>query len=277
MADIVPLAEWYPSMYDLWVREGRRLSVPIGDRKGYTVHHTFGGVGQAPQSYARWVAHYHYHTKGWRRPGGYSFQIGTDGVIREMCGWGFVGAHAPGCNYNSIGVSFQGSFNTTLPNDKQFAAFSDLVATGPVPNRQQGHRDCTAGRTCPGAALYAALPLDVTQPGLPEEAVMARSMLTRIDGSTAVYQIVGQFLIALTKPEQAGLIVQHAGLEEGRAVDIVNSGAWRDHIGDMTPNEAGHFTVVNRLSDLGGGLSESEADARYASKGHTHTGTVKLR
>ena len=24
-------------------------------------------------------------------------------------------------------------------------------------------------------------------------------------------------------------------------------------------------------------LSKSEADARYASKGHTHTGTVKLR
>ena len=149
-------------------------------------------------------------------------------------------------------------------------------------SRLTTHRAVRGGTTeCPGpeglAWIAAGAPVP-TPPDDEEAAIMAASMLTRIDGSTAVYQIVGQFLIALTKAEQAALIVQHAGLEKGRAVDIVNSAAWRNHVGDMTPNEAGHFTVINRLSDLGdgGGLSQSQADSRYAPKSHRHTATVDL-
>ena len=159
---IVPLSEWYESMDRLWLREGRRLSVPIANRKGFTVHHTAGGVGQDELGYARLVANMHFQK--WSRPGGYNFQIGRRGSIFAMCDWEHVGAHAPGCNYNSIGVAFQGDFAKTMPNAAQLDAFSWLVATHPVPNVQQGHRDCSS-TSCPGDELYDRLPLKV---GIPD-------------------------------------------------------------------------------------------------------------
>jgi hypothetical protein len=160
MGDLyVPLIDWYPTLYWKWVREGRRLPVPTEQRTGYTVHHTAGGLGEPTRSYGRFVAAWHYQR--WSRPGGYSFLIGWhDGEILEMCGWGHVGAHAPGANRNTIGVAFQGSFDSMLPNAKQRASFARLVAAGPVPNRQQGHRDASS-TSCPGDRLYRALPLDV--------------------------------------------------------------------------------------------------------------------
>ena len=104
---------------------------------------------------------------------------------------------------------------------------------------------------------------------------MAASMLTRIDGSNAVHQIVGHMLVPLTSPSQAALIVQHAGLEDGTARSIEEDGRWRKHVGDMTKGEAGHFTIVESFG--GGGLSQTQADSRYAPKSHRHTATVDLR
>lgn len=157
---ITLLEDWYPELHRQWVDEGRRLYVPVSERIGFTIHHTAGGDGDDPESYARWVADDHY--RKWERPGGYNFQIGLDGTIFEMCSWEYVGAHAPGCNYSTIGVSFQGTFHSRVPNDRQLKAFSRLVAGGPVDNDQQGHRDCSS-TTCPGDALYARLPLHVEE------------------------------------------------------------------------------------------------------------------
>jgi len=161
VSDIVPLASWYPTLFRTWVNEGRRLPSPKGSRTGYTVHHTAGGVGQHPLTYARWVASWHYSS--WSRPGGYNFLIGADGVILEMCGWDWVGAHAPGANRETIGVSFQGTFKSRMPNRAQLDAFAWLVGTNEVPNRQQGHRDASL-TSCPGDRLYRALPLPVPEP-----------------------------------------------------------------------------------------------------------------
>lgn len=166
MSIIVPLSDWYPDLYRRWQDSDRRYWVPLSDRTGYTVHHTDGGFGQAPRRYAQGVGDWHYSK--WSRPGGYNFQIGRDGTVFEMCGWEHVGAHAPGCNYSTIGVSFQGSYNDRLPNDRQLEAFSQLVNEGPVPARQQGHRDCSS-TTCPGARLYRALPLDVEEDEVTEQ------------------------------------------------------------------------------------------------------------
>ena len=156
---ITPLTEWYPELHDLWVRDGRRLTGPT-HRSGYTVHHTAGGVGHNPLSYARFVARMHYFDAGWERPGGYNFLIGSDGSIFEMCGWEFVGAHARGCNYSTIGVAFQGTFNIKLPSLPQLNSFGWLVRTHPVPNIQQGHRDCQE-TSCPGQVLYDYLPIPI--------------------------------------------------------------------------------------------------------------------
>ena len=154
----VPLIDWYPTLYGKWVREGRRLPVPVESRTGYTIHHTAGGVGEPPLSYARFVGSWHYSR--WSRPGGYNFLIGSDGVVLEMCGWGHVGAHAPGANRSTIGVAFQGTFDSMMPSSRQRSGFARLVAGGPVPNRQQGHRDASS-TSCPGDRLYRALPLPV--------------------------------------------------------------------------------------------------------------------
>lgn len=269
---IIPLPDWYPSMYDLWRREGRRLSVPIGDRVGYTVHQTAGGDRSSPVGYARGVADYHYHTKGWSRPGGYNFLIGTDGVIRAMCGWGFVGAHAPGCNYNRIGVAFQGTFATKLPNSKQLRAFSDLVGQNRVPNNQTGHRDCSS-TTCPGAELYRALPLNVQTPK--EEDEVAKSGLTRISNSDEVYDFAGFALLRVKSRHQAGVIVQHRTNEPGAASDIVSENRWQQHVGNVSRGEANHFQIVDNFGP-GEAFTWTEADDRYARKDHQHKASVTL-
>ena len=156
MSLYVPLADWYPTLYEKWLREGRRIRVGTTNRTGYTIHHTAGGVAEHPLPYARWIASWHFSR--WSRPGGYNFLIGTDGTVLEMCGWEHVGAHAPGCNRSRIGVAFQGHFEFMLPNAAQLAAFGRLASSGVVPNSQVGHRDCSP-TGCPGARLYRALPL----------------------------------------------------------------------------------------------------------------------
>ena len=168
---ITALSEWYPEILEAWLDPdvGRRLYVPLSERRGYVVHHTAGGDIDEEYAYARWVARFHFWTRNWRRPGGYSFQIGSRGTIFEMCGWEFVGAHAPGCNYNSIGVAFQGDFTHTLPNQPQLDSFAWLVSDHSVPNVQQGHRDCS-DTACPGNTLYRALPLPIEiEPDEPDE------------------------------------------------------------------------------------------------------------
>ena len=168
---IVPLAEWYPEMLEAWLDPdvGRRLHVGVGGRRGYTVHHTGGGV-EEELAYARWVAHFHFWTRNWRRPGGYNFQIGRRGTIFEMCGWEFVGAHAPTFNRSRIGVAFQGNFTHTLPNQPQLDSFAWLVREHSVPHDQNGHRDNGSGTACPGNTLYRALPLPIEiEPDEPDE------------------------------------------------------------------------------------------------------------
>lgn len=161
----LPLADWNPAMDRLWRRQGRRLTVPISRRAGWTIHHSAGSFG-AGLDYARWVADFHYHTRGWRRPGGYNFFIPEDppdGLALEMCGLNFVGAHAAGHNTTTVGVCFQGSFGRRMPNAKQLDCFARLASTVPVPNVQQRHRD-VSGTACPGGRLAGAVPLPVAVP-----------------------------------------------------------------------------------------------------------------
>lgn len=163
---IIPISEWYPYLYSTWVAEGRRISVDLTERVGYTVHHTAGGDNQSSLSYAQFVARFHYFDRGWNRPGGYNFLIGINGNIYEMCGWDYVGAHAVGFNRNRIGVSFQGTFSNKMPNQDQLDSFSWLVNSHDIPNNQNRHRD-NGSSSCPGDTLASAVPLHVA-PLVPE-------------------------------------------------------------------------------------------------------------
>lgn len=212
MTAIVPLSSWYPTMYDQWVREGRRLWAGIAVRTGWMVHHTAGGVGQDARRYARWVASYHYGK--WRRPGGYNFFIPEDGTILEMCSWDWIGAHAPGANTSDIGVAFQGTFESRMPNRQQQAAFAALVGMGRVPNRQRGHRDVSS-TSCPGRTLHRALPLSVTTPPAPappellpviEEDDMRLIHLDRRGGTAYVPDVATKTLLPLNARWQADAV-----------------------------------------------------------------------
>lgn len=157
---ILELSEWHPSLFAKWESNGRRLYTPLSSRKGYTIHHSAGGDGRGGLGYAKEVGNWHFSK--WSRPGGYNFFIPEDGSILEMCGWNYIGAHAPGCNTNSIGVCFQGTFNNGLPNETQLESFAWLLNKHGVPKNQQGHRDCSS-TGCPGDALYRELPLSLSK------------------------------------------------------------------------------------------------------------------
>lgn len=75
-----------------------------------------------------------------------------------------VGAHAPGCNRNGIGIETEGTYAAELPPSRQRAALVELVAwlcsqyRIPVA-KIVGHRDCPESRTtCPGDRFEADLP-----------------------------------------------------------------------------------------------------------------------
>ena len=55
----------------------------------------------------------HIDVRGWIDIG-YQFVIGEDGNIYEGRGWNFIGAHAPGYNAQSIGISIIGDFSGTF-------------------------------------------------------------------------------------------------------------------------------------------------------------------
>lgn len=72
------------------------------------------------------------------------------------------GTHAGVCNSDHFGIEVIGDFQTKAPSAAQQQLLIDVVAAlhrwakiGPILN---AHRDCMAGRTCPGDAFYALKP-----------------------------------------------------------------------------------------------------------------------
>lgn len=90
---------------------------------------------------------------------GYNFLIGGDGAVYEGRGWGKQGAHAPGYNDKSVGISFIGTFFTVLPVPSAITSAKNLIACGVslghVSSSYQliGHRQAIA-TDCPGNALF---------------------------------------------------------------------------------------------------------------------------
>ncbi|KAK0175433.1 hypothetical protein PV327_009184 [Microctonus hyperodae] len=90
---------------------------------------------------------------------GYNFVIGEDGNVYEGRGWNFRGAHAPGYNTQSIGISIIGDFSHFIPNVGALRALDALIACGVALKKinknyaVMGHRQ---GRNtvCPGEVFY---------------------------------------------------------------------------------------------------------------------------
>ncbi|XP_063975809.1 uncharacterized protein LOC135161815 [Diachasmimorpha longicaudata] len=90
---------------------------------------------------------------------GYQFVIGEDSNVYEGRGWDYIGAHAPGYNSQSIGISIIGDFSHFLPNDGALKALNDLIACGvslgkiSPDYRVIGHRQ-VRDTVCPGETFY---------------------------------------------------------------------------------------------------------------------------
>ncbi|XP_078696847.1 peptidoglycan-recognition protein SC2-like [Branchiostoma floridae x Branchiostoma belcheri] len=94
---------------------------------------------------------------------GYNFLIDGFGNVYVGRGWDNVGAHAPCCNSDSIGINFLGYFEDELPTREALKAGKDLIACwndleiGPHWDfgvRCHSDVGAASGETvCPGAAL----------------------------------------------------------------------------------------------------------------------------
>ncbi|XP_033220942.1 uncharacterized protein LOC117175344 [Belonocnema kinseyi] len=100
----------------------------------------------------------HMDDRGWLDIG-YQFVIGEDGNIYEGRGWNFIGAHAPGYNTQSIGISIIGDFSQFLPNKAALDALDSLIECGVLIGKIRqnykiiGHRQAR-DTDCPGISFY---------------------------------------------------------------------------------------------------------------------------
>uniref|UniRef100_A0A672IPV3 Peptidoglycan recognition protein 5 n=1 Tax=Salarias fasciatus TaxID=181472 RepID=A0A672IPV3_SALFA len=95
---------------------------------------------------------------------GYNFLVADDGTLFEGRGWGVVGAHAKGHNYNSLGIAFMGNYmgKQDEPSVVSLNAVKKLIQFG-VSKKfvddnydLKGHGELTQTE-CPGTHLYKAL------------------------------------------------------------------------------------------------------------------------
>ena len=150
-----------------------------------------------------------------------------------------------------------------LNNTKMPAVLWECDRIGSVTDHQGYGRALADG-------ILDYLGIDVTQPDpQPDPEVDDMPLLTRINNSAEVYQIAGSTLVPLTSPSQAAVIIYLSGLEPGKTGAQIESGnLWQKHVGNISKGEAAHFTIVENLT---GGLSQGQADSRYAAKSHIHT------
>ena len=94
---------------------------------------------------------------------GYHFVVRKDGSIERGRPEWSVGAHAEGCNWNSIGIHVCGNFEDAYPTKEQIESTSYLIGYlcdkyGLICNdvHVKGHRDLMP-TACPGEHLYEIL------------------------------------------------------------------------------------------------------------------------
>ncbi|KAM4608040.1 peptidoglycan recognition protein 1-like [Discoglossus pictus] len=137
------------------------LSTPVDT---VIIHHTAGEFCMSKtvcSTQAKSIQGTHIRARGWCDIG-YNFLIGEDGQIYEGRGWNATGAHAPGYNHRSIGISFMGTFTDRVPNSAAQNAAKKLIRCGVSKGYikstyiLKGHRDVTSTQ-CPGNRFYKTI------------------------------------------------------------------------------------------------------------------------
>lgn len=142
-------------------RDASTSTLPTRPAPWYVIHHTAGAscsTKTACSAEMRAIQNLHINGNGWADIG-YNFVIGGDGNVYEGRGWGKQGAHAPGYNTNSVGISLIGTFTNGLPVQAALNAAHQLIACGVSLGHVKsnygiiGHRQAVSTE-CPGNSLY---------------------------------------------------------------------------------------------------------------------------
>ncbi|XP_038059250.1 peptidoglycan-recognition protein SC2-like [Patiria miniata] len=145
-----------------WSARSPSSTTAMSGTPDYTVvHHTATGSCSTTQTCSANMVtfqRYHMDTNDWDDIG-YNFVIGGDGKVYVGRGWGTVGAHAPGYNFNSVGIAIIGNYGSSLPSSGVLCALRQLMECGvelgnlPSSYKMKAHRDVRTTE-CPGDALY---------------------------------------------------------------------------------------------------------------------------
>lgn len=135
--------------------------------KGSVVHNTYIPNESRWMGYASMVSIQRTYTaKGWTSGPHVFLALGcprkADEGIWVMTPPTRPGTHAGACNSSRFGIELVGDFNSKAPSLPQQKLLMDtLVALHSWAGLEAhvlAHRDCMAGRTCPGDAFYALMP-----------------------------------------------------------------------------------------------------------------------
>ena len=108
----------------------------------------------------RGMATYYEQTNGWDRGPHFYLATGTraDGIFVMTPPW-LSGIHAGSCNSVAWGIENVGDYQTRPMSEAQIELLVGVSAAlftwQRLPAELDAHRDCMAGRTCPGNAAYA--------------------------------------------------------------------------------------------------------------------------
>jgi len=139
------------------------------------IHHSFSAGGDI-----NFLRHVHTREKGWpevgyhyvipngqplrNKRGNITWPSGPDGDVQTGRPTDRAGAHAYGCNNDSLGICVIGMCHQTPPTIRQIASLMGLCRRlcrehDIPPENILGHRDCpTSSTECPGMYLYELLP-----------------------------------------------------------------------------------------------------------------------
>ena len=249
------------------------------------LHHGASGTSSiaTANAYARW------HIVGRPPPTwldvGYSWLI-AEGKVLEGRGPGRQGAHTRLDNDSSYGIVVCGDYRTREPSARDIDALVWLLRHGvsqgwwDTPAFTGGHRDAPqASTTCPGNRLHRLIPsinaaAQIEEPDMPLSWAKAAwdklRARARLDEGTHARGVDRQELAVIL--DRLGLL----DLPNAERQKVLDDFA-RTILAEDSSGYVGREVVRHLRNHPSSDLSKSEADARYASKGHTHTGTVKLR
>lgn len=136
---------------------------PLKNVTHIAIHHAAGNG--SPEA----IHNYHKNTNGWAGIA-YHIYVRKDGTIYEGRPINMMGGHVAGHNSHTIGICFEGNFETETMSQKQLEAGQAAVAyaKGIYPNAEIVPHKFFGGTVCPGRNFPFAFLLENDE-GEPEE------------------------------------------------------------------------------------------------------------